>query len=87
MSKSINFEATSAIKNSDQLADFVSALRANLIQHSDEWENLDLERFLAAMEAWIRSLDAYARNSGDSSAMVPDWSTFAKILCAAKVYE
>jgi len=83
----INFEEISYIENGDQLADFVNALRENLLQHSDEWENLDLERFLTAMEAWIRSLNSYARNSGDSSVMVPTWSTFAKILCAAKVYE
>ncbi|MGE8066235.1 DUF7660 family protein [Pseudomonas sp. NPDC089569] len=42
---------------------------------------------MAAMEAWIRSIDMYAKNSGDSDVTSPSWSTFAKILCASKIYE
>ena len=39
------------------------------------------------MEAWVRAIDMYAKNSGDKTITIPSWSTFAKILCAAKVYE
>ncbi|WP_440777482.1 DUF7660 family protein [Pseudomonas sp. SMSB3] len=46
-----------------------------------------MERFLFAMAAWIRSMDIYAKNTGDSDVVHPSWSTFAKILYAAKVYE
>jgi hypothetical protein len=75
------------IQTKEDLANFVAKLREGLILNPDEWENPDLERFLAAMEAWIRSIDMYAKNSGDADATIPSWSTFARILCAAKIYE
>lgn len=46
-----------------------------------------MERFLGAMEAWVRAIDMYAKNSGDKTITSPGWSAFAKILCAAKIYE
>ncbi len=58
-----------------------------MILNSDDWENAGLKRFLAAMEAWIRSMDRYVINSGDIDVASRGWSTFAKILCASKIYE
>jgi hypothetical protein len=75
------------IQTKEDLADFVAKLREDLILNRGEWENPDLERFLAAMESWVRSIDMYAKNTGDTDATIPSWSTFARILCAAKIYE
>ncbi|GKQ33437.1 hypothetical protein PSTH1771_06385 [Pseudomonas syringae pv. theae] len=75
------------IQTKEDLADFVGEFRGGLISSPNDWENPDLERFLAAMEAWIRTIDMYAKNSGDSDVASPSWSTFAKILCASKIYE
>lgn len=71
----------------EEFADFICELRENLLKNPDGWENKDMERFLSAMEAWIRSIDGYANNSGDNMVLNPSWSTFAKILSAAKIYE
>lgn len=83
----MNVEQVENIQTKEEFADFVEAFRKELILAPDEWENPDLERFLGAMEAWVRAIDIYAKNSGDKNISTPSWSTFAKILCAAKVYE
>ncbi|WP_425331908.1 DUF7660 family protein [Pseudomonas eucalypticola] len=58
-----------------------------MILNFDDWGNAGLKRFLAAMEAWIRSMDRYVINSGDIDVASRGWSIFAKILCASKIYE
>lgn len=83
----MNIECADEINSKDDLADFVERLRLNLLNHPDEWENPDLERFLAAMGAWVRSMDMYVKNSSDNDLVNPSWSTFAKILMASKFYE
>ncbi|HEY1028119.1 MAG TPA: hypothetical protein VGE28_10910 [Pseudomonas sp.] len=76
-----------SINTKDDLAGFVSGLREELTESPEEWENQTLDRFLDAMESWIRVIDAYSKNTGDVEALSPSWKTFAKILYAAKVYE
>ncbi|MGC5700860.1 hypothetical protein J4P02_11740 [Pseudomonas sp. NFXW11] len=83
----MNFEQVEDIQTKEEFADFVEAFRKELILAPDEWDNPDLDRFLGAMEAWVRAIDMYAKNSGDKGVVNPSWRTFAKILCAAKVYE
>lgn len=83
----MSVEQVENIQTKEEFADFVEAFRKELRLAPDEWENHDLERFLGAMEAWVRAIDIYAKNSGDKNISTPSWSTFAKILCAAKIYE
>jgi hypothetical protein len=80
-------EMIEKIKTKEELADFVEKLRMSLNVAPVEWENPSLERFLEAMEAWIREIDRCAKNMSDKDISNPSWSTFAKILYAAKVYE
>ncbi|MEE1926460.1 hypothetical protein V0R50_31060 [Pseudomonas sp. 148P] len=75
------------IKTKEEFADFICGLKEDLELNSNEWENPTLERFLDAMEAWIRAMDFYAINSGGEEVLVPSWQTFAKILFASKIYE
>jgi hypothetical protein len=81
------FDVVEGIATKENLADFVAELRLSLRSKSSDWENPSLERFLEAMEAWVRTMDSYATNTGDTDAVSPNWRTFAKILYAAKVYE
>jgi hypothetical protein len=76
-----------AIATKEDLADFISEFRDGLSLAPDEWKNFSLENFFGAMEAWIRVIDSYTKNTGDNDVATPSWKTFAKILCAAKVYE
>lgn len=75
------------VESKEDLADFLAALRNDLIENPDDWENQTLDRFLDGMESWVRVIDAYSRNAGDVEVLSPSWKTFAKILSAAKVYE
>ncbi|RON21431.1 MULTISPECIES: hypothetical protein [Pseudomonas] len=75
------------VQTKESLADFIGSLKAELLSSSQEWENKTLEEFLESMEAWVRVVDSYAKNIGDAEVFTPSWKTFAKILCAAKIYE
>ncbi|EUC12602.1 UNVERIFIED_ORG: hypothetical protein BDU10_9601 [Burkholderia sp. CF145] len=80
-------ERVRGIASKEELADFVAALLQDLEQNRAEWENPTLERFLFAMESWIRSMDNYYRNTGQGIPIAPSWRTLADILYAAKMYE
>ena len=67
------------ITTKDDFACFVEKLREHLQQSPEEWENVTLESFLEAMEAWVRDIDGYIANSGDKDAVNPSWKTFAKV--------
>ena len=76
-----------SISTKEDLAEFLFFLRNDLIENPGGWENQTLDRYLDAMESWIRVIDAYSKNTGDAEALSPSWKTFAKILSAAKIYE
>ena len=70
--------------------DFVSwlrALRDDLKENPDGWENGDLESFLDAMATWIEDMDGYYINRGEPVPQQPNWQVLADILRAAKIYE
>ncbi|MCM3609264.1 DUF7660 family protein [Cupriavidus pauculus] len=75
------------IDSKEKLADFVASLQEDLEKNPAEWENASLERFLGAMEAWIRDMDGYYKNAGQPVPDMPTWRTLADILLAARVYE
>ncbi len=75
------------ISSKDDLAEFIAELRLDLENNLDDWENPTLDRFLAAMEDWIRSMDNYYKNTGQQIPQMPTWRTLADILYASKIYE
>lgn len=80
-------EQIKEVDSKERLADFVAALAIDLQQNAGEWENVKLDRFLGAMEAWIRDMDGYYKNTGQPVPNTPTWRTFADILFAARAYE
>ena len=80
-------ERVGHIKSKEDLADFVSALRIDLEVNPGRWENPTLEHFLEAMEGWIRDMDGYYVNSGQTPPQEPTWKTVAHILMASTMYE
>jgi hypothetical protein len=75
------------ISSKDDLANFIELLRLDFEKHKDEWQNRTLGEFLSAMEDWTRAMDQYYKNAGKPAVVTPNWSTFADILYAAKIYE
>ncbi len=70
--------AAANISTKDELVRFIANLREDLAHNDGEWENVTLEAYLEAMEAWIDDSEF-----GDE----PPWRMFAKVLFAAGRYE
>ncbi|WP_136496797.1 DUF7660 family protein [Methylocystis heyeri] len=77
----------STIKTKEDLAEFVGELRRDFEVNPERWENPTLEKFLAAMEDWIRAMDNYYINTGQAVPVSPTWKTIADILYASRIYE
>jgi hypothetical protein len=73
-------EQVAKVNSKQELADFVAGLHHDLTTQRDQWENPTLERYLEAMEAWIRDAEQLQVTG-------PACRSFAEILYAAKVYE
>jgi hypothetical protein len=82
-----NNSIASTVTSKETLADFVADLRADLKTNENKWENPTIGRYLEAMEAWIRDMDGYYKNTGQQIPEHPNWRTLAEILYAAKIYE
>ena len=69
------------------MAAFVDALKNDLIQNPEDWENPNLERYLDALSAWIFSMEQLYINLDREVPIKPNWKSFAEMLLAAKIYE
>lgn len=74
-------EKIDCITTHKDLADFIEALRSDLLVNRNEWENPDLERFLEAMAAWIRSMEQVYKNTGKEFSDQPRWRMVADRGC------
>ena len=76
-----------SIETNEDLANFIETLLVDLRVNAVAWENADLERFLEAMAAWVRSMENAYKNTGRKFPSQPSWKMIADILLAAKMYE
>ncbi|MCY1311870.1 hypothetical protein D9M70_622320 [compost metagenome] len=53
----------------------------------ESWENQDLENFLEAVAAWSAEMDTFYANQGKEAPKDVNWTFFAEMLFAAKIYE
>jgi hypothetical protein len=65
----------------------VERMRADLLEHPDEWENSTLERFLDALAAFLETRSRNRSDLGEEVLMGPAWTLFAESLVAATGYE
>lgn len=54
---------------------------------SNSWKNNDLTSYLEAIASWIEDMDGFYENMGKSLPEKINWSVFADILMAARIYE
>jgi hypothetical protein len=76
-----------SISSRQDLRGFVDALKADLTENPDAWENDSLERFLGALAGWIGDMDGYFKNQGLKEPAEPDWQLVGRMLFAASIYE
>ena len=70
--------AARSISTQVELVQFIANLRRDFSQHGREWQNRDLPKFLAALEAWLAS---------GTLADEPRWRTLARALVAASEHK
>ena len=75
------------LRTREEFAAFVDQLREDLLKRPEEWENPTLDRFLEAMAAWVSASPGYFRNIGQPYPEDVNWSFFAGVLLAARIYE
>jgi len=76
------FEKCKNVESKDDLIQFIKDLRHDLQVNPHEWENLTLEAFLEAMEAWLED----SKDAGFLPEQ-PEWKSLAAILYMGKLYE
>lgn len=86
MDLNLNHQVAS-IKSREDLADFIDSLNHDLVTHAEQWENETLSRYLAALSAWVREMDGYYKNAGQSCPSEPRWKVVGEMLLAAKHFE
>lgn len=72
------------VKDKESFVEFLQALSEDLSSNKEGWENLELERYLEAMERFLRDSQDGSANRVD---FTPSWNLFAKIMIAASLYE
>jgi hypothetical protein len=76
-----------SIRSREDFVSFVRALRADLYDNPETWENGSLERFLEALAASAQNLDCGHVKQGKPALQQPDWKELGDMLMAAKVFE
>jgi len=81
-------EQVEMIQTRSDFVAFVRAIRRDLQEYPESWENLSLDRYLEALAAWTEDMDGYFLNiRGESVHEQPSWRTLGYILLAARTYE
>jgi len=81
------YEKVEDVKSREDLIKFINQLRFDLQINKGEWENVTLEDYLEAMEAWVNDMDGYYLNVNQPVPKQPSWKTIADILYASSMYE
>ncbi len=75
------------IKTKEDFLKFIEELRKDLRENKDKWENLTLEDYLEALEAYAKDIDSAYKNQGKEAPENVNWNYFADILKGASIYE
>jgi hypothetical protein len=67
--------------------DVIVAVRQDLRDHPNSWENPTLDRFLDALAASLAGIESGYRNRGEALPEQPTWRLVAELLVTASGYE
>lgn len=81
------YKKVEEVNTREDLIRFIKQLRMDLQTHNHEWENLTLEHYLEAMEAWASDMEGYYSNIDQPIPKQPSWKTIADMLYASRTYE
>lgn len=80
-------EYSDSIKSREECVSLIRALRKDLIDNQESWENKTLDSFLEALAAWMEDMDGYYLSHNIPVPSQPSWQTVGDMLMAAKMYE
>ncbi len=80
-------ELVDGVQTKADLVRFIRDLAQDLEARPAEWENHNLERYLAALARWLEDCDGYYQNQARDVPAAPSWKNVAEMLIAAKTYE
>jgi len=81
------YDKVEKVKSREDLIKLINHLRMDLQTNRDKWENITLEDYLEAMEAWVNDMDGYYLNTNQTMPKQPSWMIFAAILYASSMHE
>ena len=80
-------EQVGKIQTRDDLVLFIQYLVRDLRSCPERWENTSTETYLEAIGAWVKDMDGYYHNRGETVPEHPTWRHVGEILLAARIYE
>ncbi len=85
-------ELASNVETPQDLLNFISHLDMNLVKAPETWKNVEIDEFLIAMHDWLKEVGEKKilmdiENSSKRTTEKINWSVFATLLLAARVYE
>jgi hypothetical protein len=82
----VDYETSRAqVSSKEDLANFIEALREDLLRNPAQWENGTLDLF--GRDGGLGPRNGRFLSQHRKAAETPTWSVFADILSAAKIYE
>ncbi len=76
-----------AVTSHEQFVECVEALHDDFIKNRDEWENVELERFLEAVAAWAKCMREVCKNAGSTLEEQYPWQLITDLMLAGRIYE
>lgn len=80
----------SIIGNVDSREDFIkflSELRSDKEQRSEEWENVEITSYLGGICSWVEDMDGYFENMKIEMPTDTNWKFIATLFYVGKIYE
>ncbi|QLE58429.1 hypothetical protein [Nostoc sp. TCL26-01] len=76
------------VSSRQELAQYIRAMREDLLANPDEWENITLDSYLEALAAYVQDINNLSKNIQiQLDTEQPSWQLFADLLAGAAIYE
>ena len=75
------------INSKEEFMKFLTALRDDREQRSDEWENSEITTYLEGICSWVDDMEGYYHNMNIDIPKDIDWKFIAMLFYVGKIYE
>ena len=75
------------IRTKEDFVKFLTELRYDKEQNSEEWENGEITSYLEGISSWVEDMEGYFTNMNIDMPKDIDWKFIAILFYAGKIYE